>query len=81
MSRFEEVSSEEIKRIVYNMLVFRKTPQGKEYCELNKDVAGSVPSTKNHQGGLHDHEDDSDGKIFALEDSPSPNHQKLPVPS
>jgi len=26
-----------------NMLVFRKTPQGKEYCELNKEVAGSVP--------------------------------------
>ncbi|CAH3166959.1 unnamed protein product [Porites lobata] len=49
----------------------RKTPQRKEYCELNKEVAGSVPSTKNHQGGLHDHEDDSDGKIFALEDSPT----------
>ena len=29
-----------------NMLVFRKTPQGKEYCKLNKEVAGSVPSTK-----------------------------------
>ena len=54
-----------------NILVFRKTPQEKEYCELNKEVAGSVPSTKNHQGGLHHHEDDSDGKIFALEDSPT----------
>jgi len=53
------------------MLGFRKTPQGKEYCQLNKKVAGSVPSTKNHQGGLHDHEDDSDRKIFALEDSPT----------
>ena len=53
------------------MLVFRKSPQRKEYCELNKEVAGSVPSTKNHQGGLHDHEDDSDGTIFALEDSPT----------
>lgn len=54
-----------------NVLVFRKTPQGKEYCELNKEVAGSVPSTKNQQGGLHDPEDDLDGKIFALEDSPT----------
>ena len=47
-----------------NMLVFRKTPQGKEYCELNREVAGSVPSTKNHQGRLHDHEDHSDGKYW-----------------
>ena len=54
-----------------NMLVLRKTPQGREYCELNKEVAGSVPSTKKQQDGLHDHEDDSDGKIFALEDSPT----------
>ena len=52
-----------------NMLVFRKTPHGKEYCELNKEVAGSAPSTKNHQGGLYDHEEYLDGKIFALEDS------------
>ena len=54
-----------------NMLVFRKTLQGKEHCELNKEVARSVPSTKNHQGGLHDHGDDSDWKIFAPEDSPT----------
>ena len=54
-----------------NVLVFRKTPQGKEYCELNKEVAGSVRSTKNQQGGLHDPEDDLDGKIFTLEDSPT----------
>jgi len=54
-----------------NMLVFRKTPLGKEYCKLNKEVAGSVPSTKHHRGGLHDHEDDSDRKILALEDSPT----------
>ncbi|KAM7428138.1 hypothetical protein ABFA07_020841 [Porites harrisoni] len=77
---FGQRGRENQRQMKSNMLVFRKTPQGKEYCELNKDVAGSVPSTKN-QGGLHDHEDDSDGKIFALEDSPSPNHQKLPVPS
>lgn len=53
-----------------NMLVFRKTPQGKEFCELNREMAGSLPSTKNHQGGIDDSEDESDGKIFAVEDSP-----------
>ena len=68
---FGQRGRENQRQMKSNMLVFRKTPQGKEYCELNKEVAGSVPSTKNHQGGLHDHEDDSDGKIFALEDSPT----------
>ncbi|CAH3045091.1 unnamed protein product, partial [Porites lobata] len=38
-----------------NMLVFRKTPQGKEYCELNKEVAdmskraGIQPYLTNHR--------------------------------
>lgn len=59
------------RQVKSNILVFRKTPQGKKYCELNRDVAGSLPSTKNHQGGLNDSEDDSDGKIFAVEDSPT----------
>ena len=68
---FGQRGRENQRQVKSNMLVFRKTPQGKEKCELNKEVAGSVPSTKNHQGGLHDHEDDSDGKIFALEDSPT----------
>ena len=80
---FGQRGRENQRQMKSNMLVFRKTPQGKEYCELNKEVAGSVPSTKNHQGGLHDHEDDSDGKIFAggFANLPRPNHQKLPVPS
>jgi len=66
---FGQCGCENQRQIKSNMLVFRKTPQRKECCELNKEVAGSVPSMKNHQGGLHVHEDGSDGKIFAVEDS------------
>ena len=49
-----------------NMLVFRKTRQGEEFCELNREMAGSLPSTS-----IHKDEDESDGKIFAVEDSPT----------
>ncbi|XP_028413879.1 uncharacterized protein LOC114536728 [Dendronephthya gigantea] len=52
-----------------NMLILRATADGKSYLELNREVAGSIPSTKNHQGGLTDVEDESDGKIFAQPDS------------
>ena len=48
-----------------NMLALRSTADGKVYLELNREAAGSIPSTKNHQGGLSDMEDESDGKIFA----------------
>ena len=68
---FAQRGCENQSQMKSNVLVFRKTPQGKEYCELNKEVAGSVPSRKNQQGGLHDLEDNSDGKIFTLEDSPT----------
>lgn len=46
------------------MLIQRQTPDGRSYFELNKAEAGAVLATKNHQGGLHDDEDESDGKIF-----------------
>ena len=49
---FGQRGRENQRQMKSNMLVFRKTPQGKEYCELNKEVAGSVSSTKNHQGGF-----------------------------
>ena len=74
---FGQRGCENQRQMESNMLVFRKTPQGKEYCELNKEVAGSVPLTKNHQGGLHDHEDDLYGKIFTLEDSPTCSVQTI----
>jgi hypothetical protein len=51
------------------MLVLRSTAEGKQYLELNREAAGSFPSTKNHQAGLTDVEDESDGKIFAKQDS------------
>ena len=46
------------------MLSLRTTPQGVEYFELNRRQPGSLLSTKNHQGGLGDSEDESDAKIF-----------------
>lgn len=52
-----------------SMLILRSTPDGREYFELNREVAGSILITKNHQGGLYDPEDESDGKIFSLPDS------------
>ena len=43
------------------MLVLQSTPQGRRYYELRRDA---LISTKNHQGGLNDPTDESDGKIF-----------------
>jgi len=52
------------------MLALRRTPQGEEYFELNREYPGSLLATKNHQGGLSDAEDESDEKIFSLPESP-----------
>ena len=62
------------RQLTPGMLSLRKTPQGVEYFELNRRQAGSLPSTKNHQGGLGDSEDESDAKIFAVAGS-----QRCPV--
>ena len=51
------------------MLSLRATPQGEEYFELNREFPGSLPATKNHQGGLSNAEDESDAEIFALPES------------
>lgn len=51
------------------MLILRSTVNGKEYYEMNREIAGALPATKNHQGGLNDAEDESDGKIFANPES------------
>ena len=56
------------------MLALRATPQGEEYFELNREFPGSLPATKNHQGGLSDAEDESDAKIFSV-----PESAKCPV--
>ena len=56
------------------MLSLWKTPQGVEYYELNRSQPGSLPATKNHQGGLADAEDESDAKIFSF-----PGSERCPV--
>ena len=56
------------------MLSLRKTPQGVEYYELNRSQPGSLPATKNQQGGLAEAEDESDAKIFSV-----PGSERCPV--
>ena len=46
-----------------HMLVSRETPSGEKYLEMSRE-RGAVLATKNHQGGLDDKEDESNGKIF-----------------
>ena len=45
------------------MLPLRETPAGEEYYEVSNE-RGAVLATKNHQGGLDDPDDESNGKIF-----------------
>ena len=45
------------------MLALRKTPAGEEYYEVGNEQ-GAVLATKNHQGGLDDPDDESNGKFF-----------------
>ena len=51
------------------MLALRATPQNEDYFELNRQFPGSLPATKNHQGGLSDAEDESDAKILSVPES------------
>ena len=53
-----------------NMLILRKTPQGQEHYQLNREMPGVLPADKNHPGGLTDPKDESDGKLFAVGGSP-----------
>ena len=46
------------------MLSLQSTPQGRQYYAL-RNLLGS----KNHQGGLHGSNDESDGKMFAVANS------------
>ena len=56
-----------------HMLISRKAPNGEKYLEINKEH-GAVLATKNHQGGLDDKEDESNGKIFER-----PGSKRCPV--
>lgn len=55
------------------MLVLRKTPGGEAYLEVSSE-RGAVLATKNHQGGLEDKDDESNGKIFER-----PGSKRCPV--
>ena len=48
------------------MLVLQTTPQGRRFYELQRDA---LMSTQNHQGELNDSTDESDGKIFEVNNS------------
>ena len=52
------------------MLALRRTPLEKRYYELQRQIPGAVLATKNHQGGLNDEENESDGKMFEVPGSP-----------
>ena len=56
-----------------HMLVSRETPSGEKYLEMSRE-RGAVLATKNHQGGLDDKEDESNGKIFER-----PGSKRCPV--
>ena len=45
------------------MFALRKTPAGEEYYEVSNE-RGAVLAEKNHQGGLDDQDDESNGKSF-----------------
>lgn len=67
---FGKRGRENQRQMKTNLLVLRRTPHGKLYFELQRDVPGSVMATKNHQGGLNDEEDESDAKMFEVRESP-----------
>ena len=61
---FGKRGRENQRKLTPEMLVLQKTPQGRRYFELAIKLA-----TKNHQGGLNDPDDKSDGKMFEFPDS------------
>ena len=67
---FGKRGRENQRKMTKQMLVFRTTLNGSQYYEVNRSVAGSLPSTKNHQGGIQDGEDESNAKMFELPGSP-----------
>ena len=72
---FGKRGRENQRKMTKQMLVLRTTPNGRRYYEINpRSVAGALPSTKNHQGGIQDDEDESDAKMFEL-----PGSARCPV--
>ena len=67
---FGKRGRENQRQMTKTILALRRTPLGKLYYELQRQIPGAVLATKNHQGGLNDEEDESDGKMFEVPDSP-----------
>ena len=42
-----------------------RVTEGREYYEIDRALHGSLLPTKNHQGGINDDEDESDGRCLA----------------
>ena len=58
---FGKLGRENQRKLTKEMLVLQTTPQGRLYYELRRDALISI---KNHQGGLNDPTDKSDGKCL-----------------
>ena len=58
---FGKRGRENQRKLTKEMLVLQSTPKGRRYYEFRRDA---LMSTKNHQGGLNDSTDESDGKMF-----------------
>ena len=61
---FGKRGRENQRNMTKQMIVLRTTPNGRQYYEINRGVVGALPSTQNHQGGIRDEEDESNGKMF-----------------
>ena len=61
---FGKSERENQRKLTSDMLVLRSTPQGRRYYEFRSHFA-----SKNHQGGLTDNPDKSDGKMFEVPNS------------
>ena len=67
---FGKRGRENQRQMTKTMLALRRSPLGKRYYELQRQIPGAVLATKNNQGGLSDEEDESDGKMFETPGSP-----------
>ena len=66
---FGKRGRENQRKLSKQMVVLRETPGNNKYYELRRDLPGAMLATKNHQGGLDDSADESDGKMFETPDS------------
>ena len=66
---FGKRGRENQRKLSKQMLVLCETPGNRKYYELRRDLPGAMLATKNHQGGLDDSADESDGKMFETPDS------------